>query len=69
MGLLSFMARKAGGRGKTLIQQSRGVSSADKAAWNEADGKTLRPFFGLNAADEAAIAQRISDGLDQQLKE
>lgn len=61
------MAKKSGG--KTLIQQSRGVSSASKARWNEMDGKVTREFFGLNASDEDALAKRISDGLDQQLKE
>jgi hypothetical protein len=66
------MAKRAGGRGPTMIQQSRRKSSADKARWHELEGAgtrgVTREFFGLNASDEAAIAKRISDGLDQQLK-
>lgn len=58
-------------RAPTLIQQSRRLSSADKAQWHELGGTrgVQREFFGLNATDEAALAKRISDGLDQQLKE
>jgi hypothetical protein len=66
-----FMAQRP--RGKTLIQQSRGVPSAEKARWHELDGAgkrgIKREFFGLNATDEEAIAQRISDGIERQLKE
>jgi hypothetical protein len=66
------MAKKSGGSRRTLIQQSRSVSSAQKAQWHELDGAgkrgVKREFFGLNASDEEALAKRISDGLDQQLK-
>ena len=71
-GLLSFMAKKASGRRTTLIQASRRVSSAQKAQWHELEGAgkrgVTREFFGLNATDEQAIEQRISDGLDRQLQ-
>jgi hypothetical protein len=65
-GLLSFMA-------KTLIQQSRAISSKQKAEWHELEGAgkshVKREFFGLNRDDETAIEQRLSDGLDRQLKD
>jgi hypothetical protein len=60
-------------RRQTLIQQSRGISSQQKAQWHEIDGAgrshVKRPFFGLNAKDEDAVVDRISQGLDEALKE
>lgn len=57
---------------KTLIQQSRALSSRQKAEWHEREGAgkshVKREFFGLNAQDAQAIEKRISDGLDQALK-
>jgi hypothetical protein len=58
---------------KTLIQQSRAISSKQKAEWHELDGAgkshVKREFFGLNRDDEDALEQRLSDGLDRQLKD
>ncbi len=58
---------------RTLIQRSRAVSSAKKAAWHELEGagksRTKRQFFGLNADDEQALEKRISDGLDRAIRE
>lgn len=56
---------------QTLIQRSRRVSPAEKAAYHELTGAgrshTKRPFFGLDERDEAAIVDRIDKGLQQLL--
>lgn len=56
---------------QTLIQRSRRVSPAEKAAYHELTGagrsRVKRPFFGLDDADEAAIVDRIDKGLQQLL--
>jgi len=56
----------------TLIQQSRRVSSAQKAQYHEIDGAgrshVKRPFFALNDADDAAIYKRLSDGVDELMR-
>ncbi len=47
------------------------MSSAEKASYHELDGagrsKVKREFFGLNAQDEAALLERIEQGLQEQL--
>lgn len=62
-----FMARR------TLIQRSRAVSSKAKATFHELEGagrrKVKREFFGLNAQDEQALADRISKGLDDAIRD
>jgi phage gpG-like protein len=56
---------------QTLIQRSRRVPSVEKAAHHELTGagrgRVKRPFFGLNADDEAAIYKRIHDEIDRSL--
>jgi len=56
---------------KTLIQQSRAISSKLKATYHEIDGagksRVKRPFFSLNAADETAIVERITSAIDESL--
>lgn len=51
----------------TLIQRSRRKSAAEKAAYHELTGagksRVKRPFFGLDDKDEAAIVQRIDQGI------
>lgn len=58
---------KTGAR-HTLIQQSRAISSRQKAEWHELDGAgkshIKREFFGLNQSDEDALTKRVSDALD-----
>lgn len=60
-------------RSGTFIQQSRRISSAEKARYHEIDGAgrshVRRPFFDLNEADEAAIFARAQQGVDRLLKE
>jgi hypothetical protein len=64
-----FMAKKAG---PTFIQRSRNLRPSEKAAFHQVLGAgkshVKRPFFELNANDEAAIVNRIQDGLDRALK-
>ena len=59
--------------GPTLIQQSRRVAPAEKAAFHEVTGAgtshVKREFFGLSQADEAAITELYSIGLDRLLNE
>lgn len=56
-------------RGPTLIQRSRSISSREKARFHHEDGagrsKVRRPFFALNADDEAAIVARLDAGLSR----
>jgi phage gpG-like protein len=64
---------KAVGHKPTRIQASRAVSPAEKAAFHTVTGAgpshVLRKFFGLSAADEAAIVDRIDKALDQAVKD
>lgn len=62
---------KVAKKASTLIQRSRRVSPAEKAAFHDIDGAGLRhrPFLGLTADDETAIVERVGAGLDQLLKE
>lgn len=57
---------------RTFIQRSRSKTPAEKARFHQIDGagksKVKRLFFELNANDEAAIVNRIQDGLDAALK-
>jgi phage gpG-like protein len=61
------VAKKSG----TLIQRSRRVSAAEKAAYHELTGagksRVKRPFFGLDEKDEAAIMARIDQGIQAAL--
>lgn len=63
------MARAS--RPKTLIQQSRQKSPAEKAAYHQIVGAgrshVKRRFFGLSASDEAVIVARIDRGLKELL--
>jgi len=56
---------------RTLIQQSRAVSSKVKAGYHELTGagrrRVRRPFFGLSRADEDAAFARIATGVEEQL--
>ncbi len=56
----------------TLIQQSRAISSKQKARWHEEDGAgkshVKREFFGLNEQDEQALEKRLSDYLDKAVR-
>lgn len=65
--------RKRRGVGLTLIQRSRGISPAEKAAFHQIDGAgkrhVLREFFGLTAADEQAIVDRVGKAIDEAIKE
>lgn len=57
---------------QTLIQQSRDVSPSEKATFHQISGAgrrhVLRKFFGLSAADEAVITDRVEAFLDQSVK-
>jgi phage gpG-like protein len=59
--------------GRTLIQSSRSVSPAEKAAFHQITGAgkshVLRRFFGLSESDEAVIIDRIATQLDRAVKE
>lgn len=59
-------------KGPTLIQQSRGISPSEKAAFHQITGAgkkhVLRKFFGLNASDEAVIVDRIDQFLAKALQ-
>ena len=56
----------------TLVQRSRSVPPAEKAAFHQETGagksKVKRQFFGLSAADEAAILERVHRGIEQMLR-
>jgi hypothetical protein len=58
---------------RTLIQQSRAISSQRKAQWHEDEGAgkshVRRPFFGLNREDEEALTKRLDDYLDRTVRE
>jgi len=58
---------------QTLIQQSRRVSSEQKARYHELEGagrrRVKREFFGLNRADEGAVEDRIQRFLDATLRD
>lgn len=64
--------RRARGTGPTLIQRSRSVSPAEKAAFHQITGAgkrhTRREFFGLTPDDEAAIVDRVRNALEQELR-
>ncbi len=65
--------RSTRGSGPTLLQQSRRVSPAEKAAFHNIDGAgrrhVRREFFGLNASDEEAIVDRLDQALAKKVKE
>ncbi len=58
-------------RRQTLIQSSRRKSASEKAAYHELEGagrsKVRRPFFGLSAADERAIRDRVERAVGEAL--
>lgn len=60
--------KKTRRKGPTMIQRSRSVSPLQKAEF-VTEGRVSRDFFGLTAADEAAIGDRIEQALDQAFKE
>lgn len=67
----AHVPRKAKARkrnGPTMLQRSRAVSPLAKAEY-VTEGTVPRDFFGLTAADEAAIGDRIERGLDDLVKE
>ncbi len=70
-GLFAFMAQQKTSGG-TFIQRSRAVSPKQKAEWQQEDGAgrshVKRPFFDLNADDEAQIQQAIDDGVQRAVK-
>jgi hypothetical protein len=57
---------------KTMIQQSRRTSPAEKAAYHQIAGagksRVKREFFGLSPEDEDAIVKRIEEGLDAEFR-
>jgi hypothetical protein len=63
--------RRARGTGPTMIQRSRSVSPAEKAAFHQIEGAgrshVLREFFGLTPDDESAIVDRVAKALDQEV--
>lgn len=54
------------------MQRSRRVPPAEKAAFHQEAGagkrKVKRQFFGLSSSDEAAITDRIKDGIAARLR-
>ncbi len=55
-----------------MIQRSRSVSPAEKAAFHQESGAgrshTLRQFFGLTTADEKAIVDLVERDIERRLK-
>lgn len=59
--------------GQTLVQRSRAVPAAEKAAYHQIEGagkrRVKREFFGLTAADEQVIVDRLEKAIDAAVKE
>ena len=62
-----------GRSGPTFIQKSRAKGAAEKATFHQLTGagksRILRKFFGLSAADEAAIFERVDLSMDRVLRQ
>lgn len=65
------MASRTRTRKATLIQRSRRVPAVEKAVYHDVLGAgrstVKRPFFGLSAADETALTERLDQGLQRNL--
>jgi len=58
---------------QTLIQRSRRVPPAEKAAFHQITGAgrshVKREFFGLSPKDEDTVIERFAQGLDRLLQQ
>ena len=62
------MAKRPTGRRGTLIQQSRQVSSEEKAIQHNLTAKVRRPFFDLGRAGQQHCLDQLERLVDQRLK-
>ena len=69
---LTFTSRRSGGRGPTLVQQSRKIGAGEKALYHDQLGAgrahIKRPFFDLDESDHAAIVAHVDAAMDAALR-